>query len=80
MSGGHPFSADRNEVETGGLSDGVDYQHSESDRLYGEASYRQHQCVGCCRSGVSFTILPSERVFADNRLRSRRIYPKSETA
>ena len=33
MSGGHPFSADRNEVETGGLSDGVDYQHSESDRL-----------------------------------------------
>ena len=37
MSGGHPFSADRNEVETGGLSDGVDYQHSESDRLYGEA-------------------------------------------
>ena len=27
-----------------------------------------------------FAILPSERVFADNRLWSRRIYPKSETA
>ena len=39
MSGGHPFSADRNEVEMGGLSDGVDHQYPESNRLYGETSY-----------------------------------------
>ena len=34
----------------------------------------QHQCAGCGGSGVSFSVLSSEGILSDDRIRYRRVY------